>query len=154
MLLLQILLLLLCNCLNSGEGAPEQHRAAASAPPDALVAAAIVEIESSLDAYFQLIDEKKLDHFLSGVRHAARGRLLLEQYLGADTDNYSFELARRDEFRHGLIMIASHAKKFTGEEARDMWLQDPSHDYYSIAKQRLVELDVMVKGLKAHYLRP
>lgn len=117
-----------------------------------LVAHALEEIDLSLDAYFQLIDEEDLLLFVTAVNHAARGRLLLEQYLGEDMDNVSTELLQEDYLRFELAAIARHAKQFSGEEAREMWRRDHAYDHFENAKMKLAEWDVRVKAIRGHLL--
>ena len=114
----------------------------------ALVANALQEIDLSLDAYFQLIDDEDLLLFVTAVSHAARGRLLLEQYLGEDVDSLSSKLLVKDPIRFDLVLVAKYAKLFTGEEAREMWRRDHAFDSFENAKQKLAEWDVHVKALK------
>lgn len=77
-----------------------------------LVDSGIREIEMALDEYYLLVDDRDLELFVSAVTHAARGRLLLEQFLGENTDNYSAELRKRNRYVGSLILIAGLTKKF------------------------------------------
>ena len=142
-------LLLLFGAMASAVNAQAQRSTPDAAVAESmLVGQALEEIDLSLSAYFQLIDEEDLLLFVTAVSHAARGRLLLEQYLGEDIDNFSLAVDEDDGFRYSLILIANHAKKFTGEEAREMWRRDHAFDNFENAKMELATWDVMVQGLK------
>ena len=106
----------------------------------------IDELDLALDSFFSLLDEEDLDVFISGVRHASRARLLLEQYLGEDIDDLSREAyaADRDEYR--LRQIAKRASDLSGDAGREIWRQD--FEDKQAALLRLSELEHMVKYLK------
>ncbi len=131
------------------EAQAQHHPADADVAQSELVAQALDEIDLSLNAYFQLIDEEDLLLFVTAVSHAARGRLLLEQYLGDDVDaHYSSKSDSTYGLRHSLQDIARYAKKFTGEEAREMWRRDHAFDHFENAKMELAVWDVTVQGMK------
>ena len=117
-----------------------------------LLREAIAEVDLALDAYFALIDDDRLALFVEAVSHAARGRVLLERYLGETDVGWTYALAQEDDFRGEVATIALYAGKFTGAEAQEMWRRDYAFDAFPKAKQRLAEWDVTVKGFKRHYL--
>ena len=125
---------------------PDSHADEARSPQPDPVVQALHEFELALDAFFELLDEKSVIRFTEAVAHSARGRILLEQYLGDDIDNWSPEFAMESPARMQLALIAAYAERFAGENAIAMFRRDRTSDAFSDAKQELAEWDVMVRG--------
>ncbi len=103
----------------------------------------VVELDLTLDHFFDLLDAQDLETYIAGVRHAARARLLLEQYLGEEIDNFAYDVVDQQTYR--LRLIASRARALSNEAGRELW-RDPRH---TDSLLRLSELENMVKHLKA-----
>ena len=116
-----------------------------------MVEEAISEIDISLNHLFEMIDNRNVDVLINATRHAARGRVLLEKVLGDDTDNFDPQMRKADPFKRQLILISNQARKFSSQQAADLWLHNLSTSYYSDATGELAILDVMLKGFKATY---
>ncbi|MEM8484524.1 MAG: hypothetical protein AAF564_03195 [Bacteroidota bacterium] len=114
-----------------------------TAPADDELQEIIVELDLTLDYFFELLDGQDLETYIAGVRHAARARLLLEQYLGEYIDNYAYNEPDRQTYR--LRLMASRAQALSDEAGRELW-RNPRHTESLL---RLSELEVMVKSLKS-----
>jgi len=125
---------------------PDFHTDDAQSPQPDPVVQALHELELALDAYFELLDQKSVIRYTEAVAHSARGRILLEQYLGDDVDNWSPEFAMESPTRMELALIAAYAERFAGENAIAMFGRDRAYGAFSDAKQELAEWDVMVQG--------
>ena len=113
---------------------------------DPELAVIIDELDQALDSFFSLLDEQDLDVFISGVNHAARARLLLEQYLGEEIDDLSLEAQHVNPKEFQLRLIAKRASELTGDAGKELWILD--YDRKQWALLRLSELENLVKGLK------
>ena len=105
----------------------------------------IDELDLALDNFFSLLDEQDLDVYVAGVRHAARARLLLEQHLGEEIDDLSWEASKENREEFQLHLIARRASDLSGEAGRKIWEKD--YDDKQWALLRLSELEHMVKNL-------
>ena len=121
-------------------------------PAETMVEEAISEIDIALDYLFEMMDNRNVDVLVNATRHAARGRVLLEKVLGDDVDNFDPVLRKADRFKGQLILISNQARKFSSQEAADLWLHNLSTPHYSDATGELAILDVMLKGFKTAYL--
>lgn len=117
-------------------------------PAHATIVEAIGEVEHALDLFFGIMDEQSALKLVKATQHAARARLLLEQVLQEDTDNFDFSLVSSDPYKHTLILISNQINKFTGQAAADLWIRDLSTPHYGDATMELATLDVLVTGLK------
>lgn len=120
-------------------------------PAAATIGEALLEIGLAVDGLFEVIDDRRVSVLVTSVTHAARGRLLLEKVLGSDIDNFDFAIAENDRMRYSLILIANQARKFSSQEAADLWLHDLSTQHYSDATGELAILDVMLQHFKSDY---
>ena len=113
---------------------------------DPLLLQALVELDVSSEAFFTLLDTQDITQFVGGIKHAARGRILLEQYLGEDIEDVSWEAAQENQDIVHLRLIAKHAEDLSGWAAEDLWRMD--YDTKNAALLRLSEMDHMVKAAK------
>ena len=114
-------------------------------PPDKELEVIISELDIVLDCFYFLLDEQDLDVFITGVRHAARARLLLEQYLGEGVNDLARE-TNGDDGTYHLKLIAKRVEDLSGWAGREIWRQD--FDDKQRAILRLSEMEEMVKSLK------
>ncbi len=91
--------------------------------------------------FFDYIENHELESYVAGIRHASRARLLLEQYLGEDIDNFSRQDA--EELNYSLRLIAKRVDDLSGEAGRELW-RDPRD---TKALLRLSELHQFAKNL-------
>lgn len=128
---------------------PSSSNVSAYAPTEEEIRKVIVELDLSLDAFFELLDNDDIRLLAAGIRHAARARVLLEGMLGDNIDIVSRELLMDDPDTYHLRMTARLSADLAGDIGIELWIKDL--DYVDNAKLRLVELDGMFRILKAKY---
>ena len=136
------LTLLVCLLGISTPALSEQHTVDSA---DKDLEAIVDELDIVLDSFFFLLDEQDLDVFLKGVRHAARARLLLEQYLGEEVDDLTSR-NNNDDLIYELKLIAKRVDDLSAWAGREIWRQDFDDKQQAIL--RLSEMENMVKSLK------